>query len=166
MLPIIAAPLREIADSMDAKPEPRRRASSPGADLARLEQSRARAESLFVDGVITRQRLDEEMARLEAAREEALRTPPPGKQPTTAELRAVAEALETHWPNWSRESQRDLLLAIADHIVLDRDEPGKSVVVWRHDGELGGVSGNTGAPASSPGRAKPQVGPPLRSVTP
>ena len=98
--------------------------------------------------MITRGRLDEEIARLEATRQESLRTRPPGNQATTSELRAVAGALEEHWPHWSRESQRELLFSMVDHIVLNRSDPGRSVVVWRHGGESDSVRENKGARVS------------------
>lgn len=133
LLPRMAAELREIADGLRAQ---QRRASPSRATTAgivkRLEQSEGRAMRLYVDGLITREKLDEEIGRIQAVREslQAGAGPAPPRV-TTRELRRVAKHLEQHWCTWSVASKRELLEAMVKHVVVDFEDLERSEIVWR-----------------------------------
>lgn len=130
LVPVLAGGLRRLVSSLQpvsTGPEgdiPRRRAS--------LEQSRARARRLFVDGAITREELDQEFARLDRAAVD-LTTEKARRQAkiTALELKDAARGLEQEWSTWKRKHQRKLLLSLVEYIVPDYGTLGESRVVWR-----------------------------------
>lgn len=129
LLPTLAAQLREMADHLKAEAPPKRRGGGK-RQVRQLELARQRARRLYIDGVVTRQELDEELARLDRAGLERAEAPP-APTFTSEELRTHARTLEERWSRWARESKRELLLALVQEIVFNPDDPAKSEVRWR-----------------------------------
>jgi hypothetical protein len=129
-MPKVASELQAIAGRLEApgrttRPERRQR------ELNRIEQARARAQTLFIDGVITRERLDQELARF--GREVAALPDSPAlpSRQNSRHLQAVARSLEEHWATWSNESKRELLQEMIQYIVLNRSDLAASEIVWK-----------------------------------
>jgi hypothetical protein len=102
--------------------------------LNRIEQARARAQTLFIDGVITRERLDQELARFDREVAALPDSPAPPSRQNSRHLQAVARSLEEHWATWSNESKRELLQEMIHYIVLNRSDLAASEIAWRSVG--------------------------------
>jgi DNA invertase Pin-like site-specific DNA recombinase len=117
---LLEMPMAEKA----AKTQPRKK------EAVRLELSRQRARSLYVDGLISRDELEAELRRVEKAGEtNRPRSPRPGV--SQEQKRTVIAALGDHWSRWSLESKRELLLALVESITPNPEDMEASVIEWR-----------------------------------
>jgi site-specific DNA recombinase len=101
--------------------------------LKKLDQADTRAKRLYVDGVLTREGLDQEIARLKTARNTLIsQSRPDPPLVTSTQLRTAARSLSAHWGEWAPESKRELLQSLLEYIVVDFGDPARSEIVWRH----------------------------------
>lgn len=148
---VAAAALQRVVELRDRLGRPEEPALAPApkpandveSKLVALEKKRERTIVAFTDGIISRERLHDELSKIDVARTKLdaiksaeLRRPKIVDPKTRLAMLRQVERLQAMWRNASVAMQRDILATLARRVKLARDKP--PVVDWRTVEELEG----------------------------